>query len=90
MNQFEDEVRRKAERKEEAERRRGQGIWFGLGMMGVVGWSVTIPTLLGLALGIWLDARSTGTISWTITGLGVGIGVGCLIAWLWVEREGRP
>ena len=36
--------------------RRSEGAWFGLGMMGLIGWSVAIPTLLGAALGLWLDA----------------------------------
>jgi predicted F0F1-ATPase subunit len=33
------------------------GVWFGLGMMGLIGWSVAVPTLLGAALGLWLDSR---------------------------------
>jgi predicted F0F1-ATPase subunit len=37
-----------------------QGVWFGLGMMGLIGWSVVVPTLLGAALGIWLDAHHPG------------------------------
>jgi ATP synthase protein I len=36
------------------------GVWFGLGMMGLIGWSVAVPTLLGAALGIWLDNRYPG------------------------------
>ena len=27
-------------------------LWFGLGTMGIIGWSVSIPTLAFLALGI--------------------------------------
>ncbi|MEX2465714.1 MAG: AtpZ/AtpI family protein [Gemmatimonadota bacterium] len=89
MTRFEDEVRRRAERRAEAEKEKDQSIWFGLGMMGVVGWSVAVPTVLGLAVGIWLDARTTGTVSWTLTGLGVGVILGCLTAWRWIERESR-
>jgi ATP synthase protein I len=37
-------------------------VWFGLGMMGLIGWSVAIPTLLGAALGLWLDKRHPGAI----------------------------
>jgi len=33
-------------------------------MMGLIGWSVAIPTLLGAALGLWLD----GTIRERIPG----------------------
>lgn len=89
MTRFEDEVDRRASRKLEAEKEGDRGIWFGLGMMGVVGWSVTVPTLIGLAIGIWLDGRTRGGISWTLTGLGVGVILGSLNAWFWVQRESR-
>ena len=51
---FSRQVGAKASRKLKA-RNSTQGVWFGLGMMGLVGWSVTVPTLLGVAFGIWLD-----------------------------------
>lgn len=81
-------VARKEARKLRARRERGRGIWFGLGMMGVVGWSVALPTLAGLALGLWLDHRWPGRISWTLTVLGAGVALGCLNAWYWIRREG--
>ncbi len=86
---YEDELARKASRKLRARTEGDRGIWFGLGMMGVVGWSVAIPTVLGIAVGIWLDARTDvgGDISWTLTGLVVGVFVGCLNAWFWISRE---
>ena len=46
------------------------GLWFGLGMTGLIGWSVIIPTLLGTALGTWLDARFVGKYSWTLAQIG--------------------
>ena len=47
----------KAERKLKARRDAARGVWFGLGMFGIVGWSVAVPTLAFLALGIWIDRR---------------------------------
>ena len=44
------EVGAKAARKLKARRNSTPGVWFGLGMMGLVGWSVVVPTLLGAAL----------------------------------------
>jgi len=64
-----------------------QGVWFGLGMMGLIGWSVTIPTLLGTALGIWLDQHHPGNHSWTLTLLVAGLTLGCWNAWHWVSKE---
>jgi ATP synthase protein I len=40
-------IGRKSRARDEGER----GAWFGLGMFGLVGWSVALPTLAGLALG---------------------------------------
>ncbi|MEO5926455.1 MAG: AtpZ/AtpI family protein [Bryobacteraceae bacterium] len=66
-----------------------QGVWFGLGMMGLIGWSVAVPTLLGAALGVWLDNRYPGSHSWTLTLLVIGLVIGCLNAWHWVEKEDK-
>lgn len=79
----------KAARKIKARREGDRGIWFGLGMMGLVGWSVTVPTVVGIVAGIWLDSRDVdpGDMSWTLTGLVVGVVVGCVNAWFWIQRE---
>ena len=47
---FSREIGAKAARKLRA-RKSTQGVWLGLGMMGLIGWSVVLPTLLGAALG---------------------------------------
>jgi ATP synthase protein I len=86
---FSREVGAKAARKLKAQRNSTRGVWFGLGMMGLVGWSVVVPTLLGTALGIWLDNRHPGIHSWTLTLLVVGLAIGCLNAWHWVSKEER-
>ncbi len=56
-------------------------------MSGLVGWSVTIPTLIGAALGIWIDKRYTSSYSWTLMLLCLGLIIGCLNAWHWVDSE---
>ena len=66
-----------------------QGVWFGLGMMGLVGWSVVVPTLGGAAAGFWIDGHHPGAHSWTLTLLILGLGLGCLNAWHWVSKEDR-
>lgn len=76
-----------ARRKLKARRDSSQGVWFGIGMMGLVGWSVAVPTLLGAGLGIWLDSRYPGGRSWTLALLMAGLTLGCLNAWLWVAKE---
>jgi ATP synthase protein I len=76
----------KAARKLKA-RKSTQGVWFGLGMMGLVGWSVVVPTLLGAALGLWLDQHHPGKHAWTLALLVVGLAIGCVNAWYWVAQQ---
>lgn len=77
----------KAARKLKAQRNPTPGVWFGLGMMGLIGWSVVVPTLLGAALGLWLDENHPGGRSWTLALLVAGLAIGCLNAWHWVVKE---
>jgi len=81
------QVGAKAARKLKARRNSTQGVWFGLGMMGLIGWSVVVPTLLGTALGLWLDQHHPGKHSWTLALLVGGLAIGCLNAWHWVAKE---
>ncbi len=87
--EFSQQVGEKAARKLKAQRHVTHTVWSGLGMMGMVGWSVTVPTLLGAALGIWLDNNYPGGRSWTLALLALGLGLGCFNAWLWVAKEYR-
>src|ERR1017187_8405311 len=79
---FSREVGAKAARKLRA-RKSNQGVWFGLGMMGLIGWSVVVPTLLGAAFGIWLDNRYPGRVV-VPTLLGAAFGI-----WLDNRYPGR-
>lgn len=86
---FSEQVGAKASRKLKARRNSSTGVWFGLGMMGLIGWSVAVPTLLGATLGIWLDKQHPGARSWTLALLVAGLAIGCLNAWHWVAKEDR-
>jgi ATP synthase protein I len=79
----------KAARKLKARRNSKNGVWFGLGMMGLIGWSVVVPTLLGAALGLWLDKHHSGRHAWTLALLVAGLTIGCLNAWHWVAKEDK-
>lgn len=84
---FSRKVGAQAARKLKARRTTGHGVWFGLGMTGLIGWSVVVPTMLGVALGIWLDSRYPGGYSWTLMLLMIGLVIGCANAWHWVGQE---
>ena len=51
-NRLTDQVGRQAARKLKARRDGAPGVWSGLGMMGLVGWSVVVPTLLTSSEGV--------------------------------------
>jgi ATP synthase protein I len=82
-----EQIGSKAARKQKALRNPAPGVWFGLGMMGLIGWSVVVPTLLGAALGLWLDRTYPGGHSWTLALMAAGLTIGCLNAWHWVAKE---
>ncbi|MEB3226461.1 MAG: AtpZ/AtpI family protein [Synechococcus sp.] len=84
---FERQVGRKSQRKLQAQREGDRSLWLGLGVFGMVGWSVMVPTLLGIFLGVWLDRRFPSPYSWTLTGLFLGIILGCWNAWTWIQQE---
>ncbi|MDT8310728.1 MAG: AtpZ/AtpI family protein [Methylophaga sp.] len=87
--EFSEQVGDMAERKLKAQRHVTRTVWSGLGMMGLVGWSVAMPTLLGAALGLWLDKHYPGVHSWTLALLAIGLGLGCLNAWRWIVKEDK-
>jgi ATP synthase protein I len=86
LEKFSREVGTQERRKLRANRNRSV-VWTGLGMLGLVGWSIGVPTLLGTFLGLWLDKRHPGVHSWTLSLLFAGLCVGCANAWHWLTRE---
>lgn len=84
---FAEQVGAKADRKLKAQKNLTPGVWFGLGMMGLIGWSIVVPTLLGAMLGMWLDKHHAGEHPWTLALLMAGLVLGCFNAWHWIEKE---
>ena len=82
-------VGQQAARKVQQRERPPAAVWSGLGMMGLVGWSVAVPTLIGVAAGLWLDKHHPGTRHWTLMLLMAGLTLGCFNAWHWLAKEHR-
>ncbi len=82
--QFLREIRRQAERGRTA---RHLNFWQGLGLVGAVGWMVSVPAVAGALLGRWLDWFTQGGIFWTLSLLLLGLFLGCASAWRHVRRE---
>jgi ATP synthase protein I len=89
MKSFSEEIAQKEKRKLKALHENKQSVWSGLGMFGMVGWSVAVPASLGAVLGVWLDGKYPQSFSWTLVCLISGLLAGCLIAWNWVAKEDK-
>ena len=87
--EFIEQVGDKEERKLKAQDEKEHESWFWLGMFGLVGWAVAIPSLVGVALGVWIDMTWPSRFSWTLMLLFLGVVLGCLNAWYWVAQESR-
>jgi len=61
------------------------GTWSAIAILGVIGWSVAVPTLAGVAIGLWIDRNWPSRFSWTLMLLVGGLVFGCLSAWLRVK-----
>lgn len=85
--EFLQRVESKASRKLKMQRDTTQGVWFGLGMSGLIGWSVAVPTLSGAMVGLWWDRRHPGVHSWTLMLMVIGLGIGCANAWHWLSQQ---
>ena len=82
-------IRQVESRQASALRARNQknDLWGSLAILGFVGWSVAVPTLVGVALGAWIDHRWPSRFSWTLMLLIGGLVLGCTNAWLRIRRD---
>jgi ATP synthase protein I len=85
--QLDEAVRRLRERRTRASREGRRSIGQDLALIGVIGWTVVIPTLLGIYLGRTLDRRFGSGVFWTLALLVAGVTLGCALAW---QRLNRP
>jgi len=87
LKAFGKEIGEKENRKLKAQNENKRSVWLGLGMFGMIGWSVAVPTVAGAVLGYWLDQKYPQPFSWTLTLLLTGLITGSAIAWNWVAKE---
>ena len=84
---FVTEVRERRARRRKNEREADESFWSTVGMMGTVGWSVALPTAIGVLLGRWLDGRLDSGHVFVVFFMLVGLGVGCFVAWRQVNEK---
>ncbi len=55
--------------------------------IGILGWTIVLPTLLGTFLGRWVDRHFGTGIFWTAPLLLLGLVLGCWSAWRWMHTR---
>ena len=83
--EFEEKIRAKEEQRIKARCRECEN-YNWLGMLGLIGWSVMIPLIGGIFLGIWLDSVFKGKYSFTLIFMLSGLAAGCLLSWHWIQK----
>lgn len=81
------ETRLRGSRAAQAAREGEPTVLRRLAQIGVLGWMIVLPILLGLALGRWLDARLASGVFWTAPLLLLGAVLGFWSAWRWMHRQ---
>ncbi len=82
-----DQIGRRAARKQAARDNPGPSPMRGIGVFGVIGWSIAVPTVGGAFLGLWLDRTYPQDFSWTIALILGGVVIGGALAWAWINEE---
>lgn len=84
-----EDIRRSAERLQRSRGSPGASPLRGLGVFGMIGWSIAVPTVGGAFLGLWLNQVAPQAFSWPIALILGGVVVGGIMAWAWVSKETR-
>jgi ATP synthase protein I len=76
--------------KELMKSRKEKTFWHYASVLGVGGWLFVLPVVAGAYLGKFLDKRLGGGISWTITGIILGLALGTYNVWyFYIRRSGK-
>ncbi len=86
-HRLDEAVRLREERRTRWKREGERSIGQNLAMIGALGWSIVVPTLLGTFAGRWLDRHFASGIFWTLGLLVAGLTVGCALAWQRIHSE---
>ncbi len=82
-----DAVRKQRERERQWRQEGETSVLRFVGQIGVLGWIIVAPTLIGLFLGRWIDNRYGTGIFWSAPLLLLGVVVGSWSAWRWMHKQ---
>ena len=80
-------VKQRQERRDLWQREGERSLGQNLAMIGALGWTIVVPTLLGIFGGRWLDRTFQSGIFWTLGLLVAGLAAGCTFAWRRMHSE---
>ncbi len=80
-------IRKRQERRKLWQREGERSLGQNLAMIGALGWTIVVPTLLGIFAGRWLDRTFNSGIFWTLGLLVAGLAAGCAFAWSRMHSE---
>jgi len=80
-------VKKRQERRDRWQREGERSLGQNLAMIGALGWTIVVPTLLGIFSGRWLDRTFQSGIFWTLGLLVAGLAAGCTFAWKRMHSE---
>ena len=84
---IQDASRLAAERDRKFREDREPTIATRLGQIGVLGWAIVAPILVGVAIGRWLDWEFKTGIFFTAPLIMLGAAAGMWTAWRWMHRQ---
>jgi ATP synthase protein I len=80
-------VRKQHERRKQWLKEGEPSVMRFVGQIGVLGWIIVAPTLIGLFVGRWLDQKLGTGIFWSAPLMLVGVVIGCWSAWRWMHKQ---
>jgi ATP synthase protein I len=78
-------VQRQSERFRRWQREGDPSVAHRLAQIGVLGWIIVVPMLLGVFAGRWLDQKFHSGLFCTAPLLMLGAVLGCWSAWKWIQ-----
>jgi ATP synthase protein I len=78
---LEEAVRLRQARREKWEKEGERPLWKNLSMVGVLGWLIVLPTLIGVFAGRWLDERFGSGVTFSGALTFAGACFGFYLAW---------
>lgn len=76
-----DAIRRRERRRAQWQQEGERPLWKNLSMIGALGWLIVAPTLLGVAVGRWLDRALGSGVTATGALTFAGACLGFFLAW---------